>query len=107
MKLIVLSAILAIPWVNAMPPEQVDAIRVKVTSAKRAELPFVVSRLVRSAKPSDREETKAIAIGAVVKKRPAALRAVLDEIAANRPPTTPGNEHGQRPTDVPHNYGTP
>lgn len=110
MKLIVLSALLGISWVSALSADRTEAIRARIAATPRAELPFIVAQLVRHAPLADRESVKATALAAVRKKAPTALRATLDELAENRPPVTPGNEHGQRPVEVPagpRNYGTP
>lgn len=109
MKLIVLSALLGISWVSALSADRTEAIRARIAATPRAELPFVVAQLVRWAPPTDRESVKAAAIAAVRKRAPSALRAVLDAFPENRPPVTPGNDHGQRPLVPPglQNYAAP
>jgi hypothetical protein len=110
MKLPVIASTLMITvGAQALTVEQVSAIRHEIESAKRPELPFVASRLVKQAAIVDRAQVRSIVLRAVEKKHPGALKSVSGMLAENRPPTTPGNEHGQRPTvpPGPQNYGKP
>ena len=84
----------------------------------RPELPVVAVKLIREAKPADRKSIQKSVLAYVAEHRPTVLPYVratlkLDEPtnipAENRPPTTPGNEHGKRPVVPPglNNYATP
>jgi hypothetical protein len=73
-----------------------------------AETRQLTIRSILDSKPAERHRL----VSALAKERPPLKRiaAILDEPAENnRPPTTPGNEHGKRPVVPPgrRNYGTP
>ncbi len=97
---------------QALTVEQIAAIKKAVGSTPAPELPALVAKLIHSAKPADRTEVRATALKAVAAVRPGAVVTVQAAIPAeHRPPTTPGNDHGNRPTVPPgqekHDYGTP
>lgn len=80
-----------------------DAITDQLAVAKRPELPAVAARIVKST-PAARP----VILRWVASHHPASLEAVTRTIAENRPPVTPGNDHGQRPTVPPgQRYATP
>lgn len=81
-----------------------DAVTDKLSAASRPELPHVAASLVRT-----NAAARPTVLRWIASHRPAALEAVTRTIAENRPPVTPGNEHGHRPTvpPGPHNYASP
>jgi hypothetical protein len=102
----------AVVGLQAEPPSE-TAVK-KALNVPAPEMAAVAVRMVREARPADKKATKDLVIKTIKSKRPGAVLLVqqtLDaaEPAANRPPTTPGNEHGNRPTVPPglNNYGTP
>lgn len=84
------------------------AIRAALLSAPAAELPALAASLVAQAAPRDAAQTRVLILKTVAMQRNGALPAVA---AALRPPVTPGNEHGNRPTVPPglekRDYGRP
>jgi hypothetical protein len=96
---------------SALTVEQVEAIKKAVGRTPAPELPAFVAKLVQEAAPADRHQVKATALKAVASVRPGAVPAVQAALpAANRPPVTPGNTNGNRPTVPPglkHDYGAP
>lgn len=74
-----------------------------LAKTKRPELAAEATRIVR-ANPSARPTV----LRWIASHRPASLIVVERTIAENRPPVTPGNDHGQRPTVPPgQRYATP
>lgn len=97
---------------SALTVEQVAAIKKAVGNTPAPELPALVAKLVNDAKPADRPQVKATALKAVATARPGAVAAVEASLPAEkRPPVTPGNTNGKRPTVPPghdkQDYGTP
>lgn len=109
LKLLSLLFVMAVS-VQAWSPEQAELIRRTVRATPAPELSVTASKLIKAAKPADRAQVVAVIIKTVKEHRPSALKAVEDVIPAeNRPVTTPGTEHGNRPPEPPglHNYGKP
>lgn len=81
-----------------------------VRSTPAPELGALAVRLVRLAPASDKARVGGLVIEAVKAYRPSALQSVAAAMKVdNRPPVTPGNEHGNRPETPPgrDKYGSP
>lgn len=107
MRLSVLVLLASAAWAAAQSADEID---IKIQAARRAELPFVVKRMVQEAKPADRARVQTTALKVIASKRPASLAPVEATLAENRPVYTEGNENGNRPDKPPgkpHHYGKP
>lgn len=110
-KTLVALFLLAVPLAtSALSVDQIIVIKRTINSTATPELPAVVGRLVQEARPADRNEVAKLAIQVITSKKPGAVDAALAAIpTANRPPVTPGNTHGNRPTVPPglNKYASP
>lgn len=96
--------------VASISPERVELVRHAILAAPLAELPSVARQLVWVAPPNERNVVRGIVLHVMTKERPGLLKLISDTVPpANRPPVTPGNEHGNRPEVPPglQNYAQP
>lgn len=101
---------LSVLAIASMTPTRVEMVRHAILAAPRAEVPSVARELVRVAPQSERNLVRGIVLQVVSRERPGLLRIVSDAVPpANRPPVTPGNDHGNRPEMPPglQNYAQP
>jgi hypothetical protein len=99
LRLLTLALVLvANPARAELTADQTAAIKRTLAKTPTPELPAVVAKLVKSAPVADRSAVAKLAVKVTEEQRPGSLKVVLDVIPAeNRPPVTPGNEHGNRP----------
>jgi hypothetical protein len=111
LRLLTLALVLAATPIHAeLTADQAAAIRKTLAKTPAPELAAVVAKIVKSAPATDRSAVAKLAAKVTGEQRPGSLKAVLDVIPAeNRPPVTPGNEHGNRPETPPglNKYASP